>query len=341
VRVWLDLANSPHPLIFEPIARRLAERGATVAVTARDHAQTAELAHERWPDVEVIGEPSPGGLAAKVSSIAARVRDLRAWARRARPDVALSHNSYAQLVAARSLRIPAVTAMDYEHQPANHLAFRSASLVLVPEALPTGKLRRQGARSAKVIRYRGFKEQLYLDGFRPDAAAVRRVAKGRSEDQPLVVARAAPAGAVYHRSENAILLDAVRRLASANAACVVLTRSPAQRDDVAALGLANVSAPEHAIDARSLVAYADLFVGAGGTMTREAALMGVPTVSVFEGRAAAVDTQLMRQGRLRRVTSAAAVGPAVRRDRQAGEPLQTGGGELVDVFADATLATAG
>jgi predicted glycosyltransferase len=47
------------------------------------------------------------------------------------------------------------------------------------------------------------------------------------------------------------------------------------------------------------VAFADLLVSAGGTMNREAAVLGTPVWSVFEGRPGAVDDQLVREGRLR------------------------------------------
>src|SRR5262245_30198900 len=135
MRIWIDLSNSPHPLLFKPIARRLEGLGHSVHITARDNAQTVELARERWPEVAVIGGPSPKGRKAKAQQIARRVNDLRRWAKDVKPDVALSHNSYAQIVAARTLRIPVVTAMDFEHQPANHLAFRLARKVLLPAAL--------------------------------------------------------------------------------------------------------------------------------------------------------------------------------------------------------------
>ena len=135
MRIWIDLSNSPHPLLFAPIARALEAAGAAVRVTARDNAQTVELARQRWCDVEVIGGPSPAGRGAKGASLGRRVRDLAAWARRERPDVALSHNSYAQLMAARLVGVKAVTAMDYEHQPANHLAFRLANSVLLSTGL--------------------------------------------------------------------------------------------------------------------------------------------------------------------------------------------------------------
>jgi uncharacterized protein len=47
MRVWIDLSNSPHPLLFAPIERRLTEHGHEVLLTARDHAQTVPLARER------------------------------------------------------------------------------------------------------------------------------------------------------------------------------------------------------------------------------------------------------------------------------------------------------
>ena len=136
LEVWIDLANSPHPLLFAPIVRRLEELGHGVSITARDHAQTVELTERTWPRFDVVGGPSPAGRLAKARTLFDRIGALRAWARQRRPDVALSHNSYAQIVAARTLGVPIVTAMDFEHQPANHLAFRLATLVLLPEALP-------------------------------------------------------------------------------------------------------------------------------------------------------------------------------------------------------------
>src|SRR6266480_2382573 len=168
MRIWIDLSNSPHPLLFAPIARRLEALGCEVKVTARDNAQTVELARERWRDFEVIGGPSPAGRAAKAWSTLDRTRRLAAWARRERPDVALSHNSYGQITAARTLGIRTVTAMDYEHQPANHLAFRLAHTVLLPAALAGAGIERKGATPRKTRFYGGLKEEIYLGDFQPD-----------------------------------------------------------------------------------------------------------------------------------------------------------------------------
>ena len=71
--------------------------------------------------------------------------------------------------------------------------------------------------------------------------------------------------------------------------------------------------PEQAVDAQSLIAYADLVVSAGGTMNREAAALGVPVYTTYGGRLGGVDEELIRQGRLRPLTDPRALELAKRR----------------------------
>lgn len=338
MRVWVDLSNSPHPLLFAPVARALQAEGHTVLVSARDNAQTVELARERWPDVVSIGEPSPRGRAGKAKAMAARVAKLAAWARRSKADVALSHNSYGQILAARALRLPVVTAMDFEHQPVNHLAFRLAHAILLPEALRGTGVEGQGASVKKTRFYPGLKEEIYLADFQPDASVLERIGLRRSADEPLVVLRTPPSRAVYHRFDNPLfgdLLDAVGR--DPRARCVVLTRHPEQREAIEALRLPNMVVPASAVDSRSLMWAADLMIGAGGTMTREAALLGTPTVSVFAGEEPAVDAWLRERGSLRRLADASELGPIeCRGDAPPSlEQLRARSEQLVRHFVDA------
>lgn len=342
-RVWIDLANSPHPLLFAPIAGRIEELGGSVAVTYRDHAQTAELARERWPEATLIGEASPEGRARKALAVGGRMARLARWAWRARPQVALSHNSYAQILAARSLSIPAVTAMDYEHQPANRVAFRAANRILLPEAVPADVVESQGAKPAKVIRYAGLKEEVYLADFVPDPEVLERIGVRRPEGGAIVVARSAPAGAVYHPEENPILDDCLRALdARGDVVTVALARHGWQRERLRALELERLVVPEQAVDARSLLYAADAFVGAGGTMSREAALLGLPAYSAFAGERPAVDRWLEERGMLRRLSDPgdlAAIGP---RPSPAADlaRIRAAGARIRDVFVGAVLELA-
>jgi predicted glycosyltransferase len=92
----------------------------------------------------------------------------------------------------------------------------------------------------------------------------------------------------------------LNKLRDAGAQSVVLPRTPQQREQLLEAG--GFIIPERAIDAQSLIAYADLMISAGGTMNREAVALGTPVFTSFEGRLGAVDEELIADGRLRRLT---------------------------------------
>jgi uncharacterized protein len=342
VKVWIDLANSPHPLLFAPIARLLEREGADVAITVRDNAQTLELAQERWPELTVIGGETPAGRLTKARALGGRVRGLRSWARRHAPDVALSHNSYAQAVAARTLRIPVVTAMDFEHQPANHIAFRAAQTILLPKAIPLAEVSRQGATVEKVRRYDGLKEEIYLADFEPDMNVLDDVGVSRN-GEVLIVARTPPARAMYHRFGNTLFQDCLRVLGGRDdVVVVVLVRHDEEREMVAAIGAENLVVPPRVVDSRSLIRAADLMIGAGGTMTREAALLGTPTYSVFAGERPAVDRWLESRGALRTLGQVADLDVSKRTDPPVPiEIIRERGDRLVDEFVGAVQQASG
>ncbi len=299
-RVWIDVSNSPHVPLFEPVVARLRADGADVVITARDHAQTVPLATRAWPDVRVIGTESPAPRVGKAAALAGRALTLRRLARRERPDVALSHGSYAQAMAARAAGVPVVTMMDYEFQPANHLSFRLASKVLVPAFFPPDALRHFGARR-KAVRYHGFKEQLYLGELQPDTSVLDEL--GLDPAQVIAVFRPPPEGALYHRGLPGRFDELLDLALGTDGVQIVLL--PRLRTQAASYsGRSGIRVPERPVRAASLLALADLMVGGGGTMTRESALLGTPTCTVFAGRLAAADAELIRLGRIQDLRTA-------------------------------------
>jgi predicted glycosyltransferase len=208
--------------------------------------------------------------------------------------VAIGHGSNDVSVAAKLLRVPSATSFDYEWATAQHqVNCRLARAVVVPDAIPVERLERYGARG-KIHAYQGLKEEYYLADFEPEPAVLEELRLDR--ERPLVVVRTPPEVSLYHRFENPLFRQVLERLAASDAQTVVLPRTPAQRAELAAFIV-----PEHAIDAQSLVAYADLVISAGGTMNREAVALGTPVFTTFEGKLGAVDEALLREGRLRRL----------------------------------------
>jgi predicted glycosyltransferase len=297
MRIWIDLTNSPHVLVMRPVIDKLRERGHEVEVTARDFAQTLGLLQRFGIAHTAIDRHRGGRIGAKARGLAERSYALTRWARARRFDRALGHGSNDVTIAAAVLRIPSATMFDYEWATVQHnVNCRLAEVVVVPDAIPPERLYRYGARK-KIRAYPGLKEEYYLADFEPDPGVL--AALQLNPDEPIAVVRTPPAVSLYHRFENDLFAGVLKRLRTVQT--VVLPRTPEQRAELERHG--GFIVPERAIDAQSLIAYADVVVSAGGTMNREAVALGTPVYTVFEGRPGAVDERLIAEGRLRRLTA--------------------------------------
>jgi hypothetical protein len=315
MRIWVDLTNSPHVLVMRPVIAALERRGARVDVTARDFAQTLGLLERFGIPHEAIGHHRGGRLAAKGLGLASRSLALANWAKGRRFDVALGHGSNDVTVAAKLLGIPSATTFDYEWATVQHTVnCRLARRVVVPDAIPPARLARYGAGARKLRQYPGLKEEYYLADFAPDPAVLDEL--GLDAAAPLAVVRTPPAVSLYHRFEHPLFTRLLERLRD-QAQVVVLPRTAEQRAELAAAG--GYVIPERAVDAQSLVAFADLVVSAGGTMNREAVALGTPVWTTFEGKLGAVDERLIAEGRLRRLERAEDVEVVKRATRPSGD----------------------
>ena len=302
MRLWIDFANSPHVPFFKALVNRFIAEGHEIETTAREFAETIPLARAAGFTPDIVGAHAGRDVSKKAGRLVSRGWALAAWARKRKFDLAISHNSYSQILAARGLRIKTVTLMDYEYQPANHLAFRLASRIIVPESFPADRLSAFGASAAKVRRYHGTKEDVYLAEFETDPAFGRQLCElGVNTDNTLVLMRPPAHEALYHRFQNTLFDEALKMLlAKENVQVILLPRNEAQR---AAYATNRLIIPATPLDGPNLIAASDLVISAGGTINREAAALGVPAASIYAGRWAAVDEGLLNEGRLRRISS--------------------------------------
>jgi hypothetical protein len=215
-------------------------------------------------------------------------------------DVALGHASNAQVMAARLLRIPSVNMMDYEHHPANHVGFRLANLVFTPVAIPFEALKTFGLSRRRWVPYPGLKEDIAFATFEPQPEFRKTLEVG--EDEILAVVRPAAEGALYHRRPNTLCDEIVERLGEEGCTVLLAPRTSSQGDQFE--GRRGVQVLREPVSGPDLLYSADLFVGAGGSMTREAAVLGTPAYSIFQGKPAAVDRWLEERGRLTTLVSA-------------------------------------
>jgi predicted glycosyltransferase len=306
MRIWVDCTAAAHPLVLRPIVERLRARGHEVEITAREYGQTVGILERLGLEHEVVGAHGGGGTASKGLALARRSSALARWARGRGFGLAIAHGSVDLAVVSTLLRIPSAQMQDYEFAGLQRqLAFRAARRVLVPDAIGVEAMRRAGAAERKLFRYPGLKEDYYLDGFVPDRAVLGEL--GVEAEAVLAVVRPPPETSAYHR-RNSIYDAVIDRLAATDGAvAVVIPRTENQGAELRRRADPSLIVPERAVDAQSLIAFADVVVSAGGTMNREAVALGTPVYTIFSGRMGAVDERLIEAGLLRPLDDPAAI----------------------------------
>lgn len=299
--LWIDLDNSPHVHFFAPVIRRLEREGVNHFITVRSFSQTEELARSYGLRFETIGtHGSRGYFVTRVGETAIRACRLARYVRKRRATAAVSHSSRALLLASLGLNIPAMTLYDYEFV-FSRFSNMASRKVVVPSIIPVERLKKQGLRVEKLIPYPGLKEEMYVYDFRPDPAVLSQL---RLDSQrPIITVRPPHTSAHYQNPHTEVLLDAlIRRLREERSAQIVLLCRTAEQagtlDGKYHLRSAPFQLVSNAVDGLSLMWFSDAIFSGGGTMVREAALLGLNAYSIFAGKLGAADAELERRGKL-------------------------------------------
>jgi predicted glycosyltransferase len=313
--LWIDFDNSPHVPLFAPIIRHYRDRGVEVILTARDHSQTIELLelHGFGGTYTVVGSHYGKSKINKVRGLLVRATQLASHINKSQKpiSVAVSHGSRSMVLAARWLKIPVVTMYDYEFTETG-IFNRFSDLVLVPDRVPDEVLDEIKLPQAKRRKYPGIKEELYVREFRPDVYFREDFIEPHAVLEPdffgaltvLAVLRPPARSANYHSEKSEVLFDDLLRflLNAPGVFTVVVPRTKEDADQITSQLRAmpnkrgSWTVTLRAVDGLQLAYASDLLISGGGTMNREAALLGVPVYSIFAGRQGALDRQMEAEG---------------------------------------------
>lgn len=296
---WFDLDNTPHVSIFRYIFNELDKRNFKYFITARDFAQTKELLELYKIKHLLVGEHAGKSRIKKISNLLIRAHKLNQLIKNKHITLAISHGSRSQLITSKIKRIPSIVMMDYEFT--EHFLFNYFSdFILVPKFIPDERLRNSGLNLKKVIKYNGFKEEIYLRFFIPETNFREKISI--NEDEILIILRPPSLVSNYHDVKSEELLVAVIRHLEKfnNIKTIVVNRTNTEKKFL----INNISAIEkfifleRPVDGLQLLYTSDMVISGGGTMNREAALLGVPTFSIFGGKRPYLDEYLEKIGRL-------------------------------------------
>jgi len=292
-KIWIDLDNLPHVLIFRHLIEELSKEYDLV-VTARDHAFTCELLDRfQIPHIKVGRYPGKHFIK-KIMGTLWRAMLLFKKIILKRPVLAVSHGSRSMVIAAWLLRIPVITMFDYEYVHGRLFEWLS-TVILIPMAV---KAKTPFSENAKYIGYPGFKEMLYLPFFQPDREFPQKI--GLNDHKINVILRPPASTAHYHNPLAEELFEEILAIIARNEAmqAVLIPRLKLQINDYRSRNFTNIHILDTPVNGLDLIFYSDLVIGGGGTMNREAALMGIPVYSIFQGEKGVLDAELEEQGRL-------------------------------------------
>lgn len=305
MKIWIDLENTPHAMVFRPIVRKLQARGHEIIVTAKDYGQITGLLDSFSIPYTIVGQGSKQNRVSKVYSVFQRALMLLKFVRGQNIQLSISHGSRSHIIASYLGRIPSITAYDYEYS-SKAMVHELASLVLVPAILKDSPYFHGRSIPANMRFYPGLKEELYLCDFKPPDSPILPI-DARSI---LVVVRPSATTAhyvdplaekIFHK-----IMEIATNFRSEEVIFVLLPRTSNQGEELSKryknLGK-SIIIPKAPLDGLALLWQADLVISAGGTMNREAALLGVPTYSIFTGPTGAVDQYLINSGRIKHIDS--------------------------------------
>lgn len=279
MRIWYDACTGKHVRYGTAIAKRFRNLGYEVLLTTREHPDTLELANVLNEKFVPVGKYKPASLHTRLQESIARTSEFCKMFEDKAPDLAISHQSVDLCRVAFGLNIPIILTADTPYAVAvNKLTIPLANVLVLSEAIPKRLFKNYGAQ--RIVQFRGVDEVAWIKDFKPFKIGEFK--------KPLIVVRQMETKASYGLGRTDVTEKLAEKLASLGNVLFLPRYDKMVKRDMSVRG--------EFIDSASLVGYADLVVGVGGTIAREAALQGVPSIFISEFGNTQVNRYLSRQG---------------------------------------------
>lgn len=311
MRVWLDLITPKQVLFFAPLVAELTKSGTTVFVTSRRYREVSPLAERAGLEVDYVGERGEKGPVDQLLAATKRQEELIPKVRGFAPDVAVSVASAVCARIAFGLGVNHVAVNDSPHSEiAGRLSIPLSRRLACPWIIPYRAWAPYGIPRDRVTTYHALDPAVWLKR-PPLSGPVPPLDKSKKT----ITVRIQESDAPYLAGADADWVDRVlesllKLFPEAN--LVALCRYGYQVDEIRSRFGSRWIVPDEVVSGRGLLDSTDLFIGMGGTMSAEAALMGVPTISVYQG-SLYTDRYLQAKGLLARARTPASLASLAKR----------------------------
>jgi predicted glycosyltransferase len=260
--IWYDACTGKHVRYGAAVSRRLRSLGHEVVLTTRLHPDTIPLADFLKAQVTIVGKYDPESLSSRVKEGLKRQLRFCDMFEKDPPRYAISHGSIDMCRVAFGLGIPTISTADSPHATAaNKLGLPLVDHLVVSKAFPKKLYQQYGVRD--IVQFKGVDEVAWVRDYKPIKLQYER---------PLIVVRQTETKAAYSQDKKDVTLEIANELTPLGNVVFISRYERRPRK--------GLIVPQEFVDSVSLSAEADLMISAGGTISREAALQGTPSIVV-------------------------------------------------------------
>lgn len=301
MKIWIDIVNTPHVRFFNGIIKKLRKDGHEVLITARDFSNIHDLLDIFGLEYTSIGDHGVT-LEEKLLSSTKRAYDLSKFISKEDIDIAITKHSIELPRVAFGLGIPNIFILDNEHAiAANKLTLPLTNKLIIPEIFDVWNTIKFGMNPNNIVQYNGTCEITHLEDFKYNEKILETLNLDLDDNKKIILMRPEPSLASYLHTDctKSVLTPIVNELKDI-ANILVIPRFKAQ--STIFKDIPHVHVIKTPVDTFSLTKRADLLIGAGGTMNREAALLKTPVISCYPGKVLSVDKYYIEKGLMKRST---------------------------------------
>ena len=276
MKIWIDILTPKQLLFSEPIVEKLGKKH-DLLCTSRDYEEVSKLAKIRDFNLIFVGKHGGGDKKTKLKASIDRMEKLSTKIRTFSPDIVISFCSPEAARIAFGLGIKHVAFCDSPHAEAvMRLTLPLIQKLLIPFTIPKKKFSKYGIDEKNIIQYKA------IDAFVTIQRKIDQKAKlpFKNNNRKNILIRVEEEEASY-TSKSCKIIPIIKKIEREyeNDNIVVLGRYTKQIENLQKIIGKKVKIVKMTYDGKHLLKNTDIFIGSGGTMTAESALMGIPTIS--------------------------------------------------------------
>jgi len=276
LKIWIDILTPKQLLFSEPIVERLGKKH-NILCTSRKYEEVSKLAKIRHFDLVFVGKHGGGNKKNKLKASIERIDKLSKKIQKFEPEVVISFGSPEAARISFGLGIKHIMFCDSPHANAvMRLTLPLIQKLLIPYVIPKKEFSKYGINEKDIVQYKAIDAVVTMQR----EINEKIVSPFKNNNKKNILIRIEEEEASYTSKSNKII-PIIQKIANdfKDENIVVLGRYTKQIVNLQKVIDSKVKIVKMSFDGKYLLNNTDIFIGSGGTMTAESALMGIPTIS--------------------------------------------------------------